>query len=295
MTKIIDGKKLAKDIKSEIKAQAAELKDRYGVAPGLSVLLVGDDPASNVYARSKERDARELGFNSEVVRLPAGATEREVLEFVRSRNENPDVHGILVQLPLPKQIDERKVVLAIDPDKDVDGFHPVNLGKLMLGYEGFAPCTPAGILEALKRYEIETAGKRAVILGRSNIVGKPLANMLLQKSGGNAIVTVCHTAAEDFSEFTRQADILVAAMGVPEIIKAEHIKEGAVVVDVGINRVDDSTKEKGYRLCGDVDFDSVNGKAGYITPVPGGVGLLTRTSLMKNTLAAAEKAMQKVR
>ncbi len=288
MAIIIDGKKIAQDIREELKIKTKKLIDEKGIQPGLAVLLVGDNPASKVYVNSKENACTEVGFKSIVLRKPAETTENEVLEIVKKWNNDPSIHGILVQLPLPKHIDENKVILAISPKKDVDGFHPESFGRLLIGLPGFVSCTPAGIMELLKRYNIETKGKHAVVIGRSNIVGKPIANLLYQKKEfANAIVTICHTGTDDIKYYTKQADILIAAVGVPELIKADYVKDGVVVIDVGINRVDDPTRPKGYRLTGDVQFDSVKEKAYAITPVPGGVGPMTIAMLLNNTYLSA--------
>lgn len=289
MAFIIDGKKISDEIKSEIKQRTEKLFSEKSIKPGLAVLLVGNDPASSIYVNSKAKACQSLGFNSIVEHLPEDTPESEVINIVNQWNADPSIHGILVQLPLPKHINETKVLLTIQPNKDVDGFHPENVGRLVIGLPGFVSCTPAGIFELLKRSNIETAGKHAVIVGRSNIVGKPIANILYQKKAfANAIVTICHTAAKDLSYYTKQADILVAAVGKPEIIRGEDVKDGVVVIDVGINRIEDPSTEKGYRIVGDVHFDSVSEKASAITPVPGGVGPMTIAMLMYNTLLSAE-------
>ena len=286
---LIDGKATSKSIKDELKIKTDELI-KSGTRPGLAVLLVGEDPASGVYVRSKEKSCLALGFHSVVERWEAESTEEKVLEQVEKWNHDDEIHGILVQLPLPKHIDEEKVLLSINPEKDVDGFHPVNLGKLMLGIEGHQPCTPKGIVELLARYDIETSGKHCVVVGRSNIVGKPITNLMYQKSShANCIVTICHSAASDLSYFTKQADILIAAIGRAEMITGDMVKDGVVIADVGINRVDDESRERGYRLCGDVDFDSVKQKCSAITPVPGGVGPMTIAMLMQNTYDSASR------
>lgn len=293
MATILDGKYYAEQIKAEVKQGAQRLQENFGVVPGLAVILVGDNPASQSYVKTKEKVSTEMGFYSLTERRPATISEEELLALIASFNAHPAIHGILVQLPLPKHINEQKVIAAIDPGKDVDGFHPVTLGKLMIGEETFKPCTPAGVQELLVRSGNDPAGKHVVIVGRSNIVGKPLAAMLFQKqAGANAIVTVVHTAAADISLYTRQADILVAAMGKAECITGDMIKEGAVVIDVGINRVDDPASPKGYKIVGDVHFPSAAEKAKAITPVPGGVGLMTVAMLMKNTLKAAQLSVQ---
>lgn len=288
MAIIIDGKKIAADIRGELKVKTADLFSKHGIKPGLALLLVGEDPASQVYVRSKGKACEEIGFHSIINRQSADISEEEVLNIIREWNSDPDIHGILVQLPLPKHIDENKIILSIDPSKDADGFHPESMGRLMIGLPGFVPCTPAGIMELLKRTSVDLKGKHAVVVGRSNIVGKPISNLMYQKNpDANAIVTICHTGTKDIAYYTKQADILIAAVGVPEIIKGDQVKDGVVVIDVGINRVDDPTKEKGYRLTGDVDFKTVEPKAYAITPVPGGVGPMTIAMLLTNTYQAA--------
>lgn len=285
---VIDGKKISQQIKSEVKAAAEKLQRERGITPGLAFILVGDNPASQSYVKSKGKACEELGFYSVTERVPATIAEGELLAMVERFNHDPNIHGILVQLPLPKHINEEKVIEAISPAKDVDGFHPVNVGKLMIGLDTFYPCTPYGIVELLKRYHINPAGKHVVVVGRSNIVGKPIANMLLQKKEwANAIVTVAHTAAKDLSYYTKQADILIAAVGKPKAITKEMVKPRVVVIDVGINRIGDLTSNTGTRLVGDVDFDNVKDIASAITPVPGGVGPMTIAMLMVNTLKAA--------
>ena len=283
---IIDGKQIAVDIRFEVKsgvnARIAEGKR----APALRVVLVGDDPASQSYVRGKKRASEEVGINAETLLQPANMREADLLALVDRLNNDPGVDGILVQLPLPDHIDEEKVILAVDPNKDVDGFHPVSVGRLVLGQDGFEPCTPAGIVELLRRSGVETAGAHAVIVGRSNIVGKPMATLLLRR-GVDCTVTVCHSRTRNLPEITRQADILIAAIGRASFITADMVKDGAAVIDVGINRVDDATRERGYRLVGDVDFEAVSEKAGWITPVPGGVGPMTIAMLLQNTLQAS--------
>lgn len=292
--KIIDGKQVAQDMRAELKEATAALKEKHGVVPGLVTILVGEDPASVSYVTAKQRAAKELGFHSIQDTQPVDITEAALLELVDRYNKDPDIHGILVQLPLPKHIDEPKVLLAIDPNKDVDGFHPINVGKLMIGEAVFLPCTPAGIQELLMRSGTETEGAEVVVVGRSNIVGKPIANILLQKQkGANATVTVCHTRTKDMAAHTRRADILIVAAGFPKAVTADMVKEGAVVIDVGVNRVGEkpSTKTPGKMVAilnGDVDFEAVKEKAGAITPVPGGVGPMTITMLMVNTLKGAK-------
>ena len=284
---IIDGKKVAAEIRSELKTEIDKLKSAGKKVPGLVVILVGTDPASEIYVRNKAKACEEIGMKSKVELRDKEISEEDLLSLVNQYNNNDDFHGILVQLPLPKHINEDKIIDAISPKKDVDGFHPISIGKLVIGKDTFKSCTPAGIQELLIRYNIETKGKHVVVLGRSNIVGKPIANILLQKKEfANSIVTVCHSAAKDVSVYTKQADILIAAIGSSEFVKADMVKDGVVVIDVGINRVEDSTKPKGYRLTGDVAFDEVSKKASYITPVPGGVGPMTIAMLLKNTFKA---------
>ncbi len=288
MAEIIDGKKLAEDIRREVKEETAELKSKHGITPGLAFILVGDNPASQSYVRSKEKACAEAGFFSVTERMSDATSEQALLDKVRQFNGDPNIHGLLVQLPLPAQINESRVIEAIDPNKDVDGFHPYNVGKLMIGEDTLKPCTPAGVQEMLVRSGNDPAGKHVVIVGRSNIVGKPVANILFQKqAGANAVVTVAHTGARDLSAFTKTADILIAAIGKPRFITGEMLRQGVVVIDVGINRVPDSSAKNGYRIVGDVDFDSASKVAKAITPVPGGVGLMTVAMLLKNTLKAA--------
>ncbi len=282
---LIDGKRVSEEIKLEIKAEIDELSQRGKRVPGLVVILIGDNPASESYVKNKAKSCTEIGMKSVLERRDANCTENELLDLIYSYNENPEFDGILVQLPLPKHIDEKKIINAVSPKKDVDGFHPVSVGNLVIGDDTFFPCTPAGIQELLKRYDINPSGKHVVVVGRSNIVGKPIANMLFQKKPyANAVVTICHTGASDLSVFTRQADILIAAAGVPGFIKGDMVREGCVVIDVGINRVEDASRKTGYRLTGDVDFESVAPKSSYITPVPGGVGPMTIAMLLSNTL-----------
>ena len=289
---ILSGKEVSLAVKSDLKDRIAKLKEK-GVAPGLTAVLVGEDPASQVYVHSKERQSGKLGFNSQVLRLDENTSQTVLLQVVKDLNEDDNVHGILVQLPLPKHIDSQLIIEAIEPNKDVDGFHPVSVGKLVLDLDGFVSCTPAGILEIMKYYKIETSGKHVVVVGRSNIVGKPMANLMIQKKAlGNATVTLVHTRTPDMGVHTRQADILIAAAGVPEFITEDMVKAGAVVIDVGINRVDDASTEKGYRLVGDVDFAGVSEKCTAITPVPGGVGPMTIAMLLSNTVKSAENSLK---
>lgn len=286
MAQIIDGRAISAEVRKDIKQGVDELLLSGRKAPFLSVVLVGDDPASASYVRGKHRAAAEVGIESDTLTYPATIPEDELLQIVRRLNENPDVNGILVQLPLPDHIDDQKIIDTIDPAKDVDCFHPANVGKLMLGLPGFQPATPAGIMELLRRSGIEISGKRVVIIGRSNIVGKPLANLMIQK-GVDATVTVCHSRTVNLPDITRQADILIAAMGRAEFVTADMVKEGVVIIDVGMNRVDDASRERGYRLTGDVAYEEVAEKASFITPVPGGVGPMTIALMLQNTLDAA--------
>jgi methylenetetrahydrofolate dehydrogenase (NADP+)/methenyltetrahydrofolate cyclohydrolase len=281
---LIDGKKVAAEIRSELKEKISLLKSEGKNIPGLVAIIVGDDPASQIYVSSKGKACEEIGMRSKIEKLPADISEAELLNIIASYNSNNNYHGILVQLPLPKHINEDRVIETISPKKDVDGFHPVSVGNLVIGKDTFASCTPAGIQELLLRYKIETKGKHVVVVGRSNIVGKPIANIMLQKAAGaNSIVTIVHSAAPDISYYTKQADILVAAIGKAEMIKPEMVKEGVVVIDVGINRIEDKTTTKGYRIVGDVAFEAVSEKASFITPVPGGVGPMTIAMLLRNT------------
>lgn len=287
---LIDGVAIAREIRQEVAERAARLAER-GVRPGLAVVLVGDDPASAVYVRSKGRACDEAGMYGSTIQLPATTTQAELLEVVNGLNADPRIHGILVQMPLPRQLDPDAVIRAIDPRKDVDGFHPMNVGKLLIGErDGFVPCTPAGIQEMLRRSNIETAGAECVIVGRSNIVGKPMAALLMQDAvGANGTVTVCHRHTRDLASHTKRADILIVAAGRAGLVSADMIRPGAVVIDVGMNRIDDPTSPRGYRLVGDVDFESVSQVASRITPVPGGVGPMTIAMLMSNTVRAAER------
>ncbi len=288
--KIISGTETAKAIREELAVEVAELKEKNNIVPGLVTVLVGEDPASQSYVTAKNKTAKNLGIHSEQISLAATTSEQDLLELIDKYNKDEKIHGILVQLPLPKHINEANVLYAIDPAKDVDGFHPVNVGKMMLGETCFLPCTPHGILELLVRAGVETSGAEVVVLGRSNIVGKPIANLMLQKRrGGNATVTLCHTRTKDLAFHTRRADILIAAVGVPKVVTADMVKEGVVVIDVGVNRIG-MTKEGKALLAGDVDFETIKEKAAAITPVPGGVGPMTITMLMKNTVQSAKMA-----
>jgi len=288
---IIDGKQVAADMREELKKEVAKLKEQ-GVVPGLGVILVGEDPASKSYVTAKERTCEEIGIYSDDNRLAPDTSQQELMALVERMNKDPKIHGILVQLPLPKHLNETEVLLSIDPAKDVDGFHPMNVGKMVVGEESFLPCTPHGVIQLLVRSGVTIEGAEVVIVGRSNIVGKPLANMLIQKKPQrNATVTVCHTRTKDLAAHTRRADILIAAAGRPNTITADMVKEGVVVIDVGVNRVEDATKKRGYRLVGDVDFEAVKEKASLITPVPGGVGPMTITMLMYNTVESARRTI----
>ena len=287
---LIDGVAIARSVREDVAREVAELK-RRGITPGLTVVLVGDDPASAVYVKSKGKACIEAGMSEKTVRLPASTSQDELLELVDRLNDDPAVHGILVQMPLPKQIDADTVIRRLRADKDVDGFHPVNVGKLLIGErDGFAPCTPAGVQELLLRSGVDTRGMECVVIGRSNIVGKPMAALLVQdRPGANATVTVCHRHTRDLAGHTRRADLLIAAAGRPGVVTREMVKPGAVVIDVGINRVKDPGAKSGYRLVGDVDFEGVRQVASLITPVPGGVGPMTIAMLLRNTVRAAER------
>jgi len=291
---IIDGKKIAAEIKQEIKVETETLKRERGITPGLAFIIVGDNPASQSYVRMKGKGCDEVGFYSVTERLPEQTNEAELLRVIDRFNNDPKIHGILVQLLLPKHINEHKIINAIDYRKDVDGFHPINLGRLMIGEPCFKPATPAGVQELLMRSGNDPSGKHVVIVGRSNIVGKPVMNILLQKQkGANAVVTIAHTGAPDISVYTKQADILIAAMGKPECIRGEMIKPGAVVIDVGTNQIDDPSAKNGHRLVGDVHFESASKVASAITPSPGGVGPMTIAMVLKNTLLAAQGKIYK--
>ena len=284
---ILDGKALAEEIRGEVAMGVAEMQQKHGITPGLAAVLVGDDPASAIYVRNKRRACDEVGMVSNTILLPADSTNEQVLAQVQALNNDPRFHGILVQLPLPVQVDERLIMESLDPSKDVDGLHPFNVGKLVQGRADFVPGTPAGIQQILLRSGHDPAGANVVVCGRSDIVGKPMAILLMQRAdGANATVTICHTRTKNMADITRQADILVSAIGSPNVITADMVKEGAVVIDVGINRVDDDSRKSGYRLVGDVNFEAVSEKASAITPVPGGVGPMTIAMLLVNTLTA---------
>ncbi len=287
---ILDGKKVSNDIKDEIAVQVSKMKERGEKVPHLAAVLVGNDGASLTYVGSKVRSCKKIGFESTLIHLPEETTEEELLAQVVSLNMNSDIDGYIVQLPLPKHIDEQKVLMAVDPDKDVDGFHPTNFGKMALDMDSFIPATPFGIMELLRRYNVDTEGKHTVVIGRSHIVGRPISILMSQKGkAANSTVTLTHSRTKDLTTFTKDADIVVSALGVPDFLKANMVKEGVVIIDVGITRVADETKAKGYYITGDVDFDEVSQKASYITPVPGGVGPMTIAMLLKNTLIARER------
>lgn len=287
---LIDGKKISAEIKQELADQVSHLRAEGEKIPHLAAILVGNDPASETYVASKVKACKEVGFKSTELRYPADITEKELLEVVKKLNEDADIDGYIVQLPLPSHITEQKILLAIDPDKDVDGFHPCNVGKMVTGLPAYLPATPAGIVELLKRYQIATRGKHCVVIGRSNIVGTPMSILMSRKDKyADCTVTLCHSRTQNIAEITRQADILIVALGVPHFVKADMVKEGAVVVDVGIHRVASEKTKSGFRLIGDVDFDEVAPKCSYITPVPGGVGPMTIVSLLQNTLLAAKR------
>lgn len=287
---LLDGRKISGDIKDEIATEVASMLNRNEKVPHLAAVIVGNDGASLTYVGSKVKACQRVGFESTLKQLPESTTEEELLQVVAELNANPEIDGYIVQLPLPKHIDENKILLAVDPDKDVDGFHPANFGKMALELESFISATPYGIIEMLRRSNIETSGKHAVVIGRSNIVGRPISILLSQKGdAGNATVTLAHSRTKNLADLTKQADIVVSALGVPNFLKADMVKEGAVIVDVGITRVSDPSREKGYYICGDVDFGPVSKKAAYITPVPGGVGPMTIAMLLKNTLLARQR------
>jgi len=291
--KIMRGSTVSEEIRAEVTERAKELKEKKGVTPALAVVLVGEDPASVSYVTGKSTACQEVGIYEETIRLPEDTKEDELLQLVDRLNNDPKFHGILVQLPLPRHIDESKVLNTLLPTKDVDGFHPVNVGKLLIGEPDFIPCTPHGIQQMLIRSGYDPAGQHVVICGRSNLVGKPLAAILMQKrEGANATVTVCHTRTRDLPSITRQADILVVAAGSPKMVTADMVREGTVVIDVGVNRVEDATRKSGFRLVGDTDFDAIKEKAEAITPVPGGVGPMTITMLLVNTVRAAELSLR---
>ena len=288
--KILDGKKVSNQIKEEITVEVAKMKQQGEKVPHLAAVLVGNDGASLTYVGSKVRSCKKIGFESTLIHLPEETTEEELLKQVDQLNNDPNIDGYIVQLPLPEHIDEEKVLMAVDPDKDVDGFHPTNFGKMALDMETFVSATPFGIMELLKRYQVETEGKHTVVIGRSHIVGRPISILMSQNgSPGNSTVTLAHSRTKNLKELTLQADIVISALGVPKFLKADMVKEGVTIIDVGITRVPDNTYEKGYYITGDVDFENVSKKASYITPVPGGVGPMTIAMLLKNTLLARER------
>lgn len=291
---ILDGKKISNQIKEEITVEVAQIRERGEKVPHLAAVLVGNDGASLTYVGSKVRSCKKIGFESTLIHLPEETTEEELLQHVADLNANPDIDGYIVQLPLPKHIDEEKVLMAVDPDKDVDGFHPTNFGKMALEMESFISATPFGIMELLRRYNVETEGKHTVVIGRSHIVGRPISILMSQKGkAANSTVTLTHSRTKDIASITRQADIVVSALGVPNFLKDDMVKEGVVIIDVGITRVPDASRERGYYITGDVDFENVSKKASYITPVPGGVGPMTIAMLLKNTLLARERHQAK--
>lgn len=284
---LLDGKKTAKDIKNEIAVEVQKIKDNGGKVPHLAAVIVGSNGASLTYVESKVKSCQQIGFESTLVALPEETTQEQLLVKIKELNEDDDLDGYIVQLPLPKHIDEQKILMAIDPDKDVDGFHPANFGKMALDMETFLPATPYGIMELLERYKVETAGKHTVVIGRSHIVGRPMSILMSRKGyPGDSTVTLTHSRTKNIEEFTKNADIIITALGVPNYLKADMVKDGVVVIDVGITRVDDVSSPKGYKITGDVDFDGVSKKASFITPVPGGVGPMTIAMLLKNTLLA---------
>ncbi|MCK5677179.1 MAG: bifunctional methylenetetrahydrofolate dehydrogenase/methenyltetrahydrofolate cyclohydrolase FolD [Flavobacteriaceae bacterium] len=286
---ILDGKKTSNDIKDEIAIEVTKRKSEGKKTPHLAAILVGTDGASMTYVNSKVKSCEKVGFNSTLIDLPEDTTEEQLLNEIKDLNNDKDIDGFIVQLPLPKQIDEQKVLMAVDPNKDVDGFHPVNVGKMTLDLPTFLPATPYGIMELLERYKVETSGKNVVVIGRSHIVGRPMSILLSQKrSVGNATVTITHSRTKNLEKITKEADIIVAALGKAEFLTGDMVKEGVTIIDVGITRVKDDSKKRGYRLAGDVDFESVSKKAAYITPVPGGVGPMTIAMLLKNTLLACK-------
>lgn len=291
---VLDGKKIAEDIKDEIAAEVSQMKSRGEKLPHLAAVLVGNNGASLTYVGSKVKSCEKVGFESTLIALPEETTEAELLLQIKELNENAEIDGYIVQLPLPKHIDEQKILMAVDADKDVDGFHPTNFGKMALEMETFLPATPYGIMELLKRYQVETAGKNVVVIGRSHIVGRPVSILLSRKGyPGDATVTLTHSRTKNIEEITKEADIIISALGVPHFLKADMVKEGVTVVDVGITRVPDADAAKGYVIAGDVDFENVSKKAAFITPVPGGVGPMTIAMLLKNTLLARARRVEK--
>lgn len=292
---LIDGKIISEQIKAEIAKEVEEIKKKGGKVPHLAAILVGNDGASETYVAHKVKDCEQVGFKSTLVRLDASTSEETLINEINKINADKDIDGLIVQLPLPKHISENKIIELIDPAKDVDGFHPINIGRMVIGLPAYVSATPAGIIELLKRYKIQTAGKNCVVIGRSNIVGKPVSNLLIQKGEvGDATVTICHSRTKNLKDICNKADIIIAALGSAEFVTADMVKEGAVVIDVGITRVESKTSKSGFKLIGDVKFDEVAPKCSYITPVPGGVGPMTRVSLLQNTLSSAKKVIYKV-
>ena len=292
---LLDGKKVSEDIKNEIAAEVAQMKSNGEKVPHLAAIIVGNDGASLTYVGSKVKSCERVGFESTLIKMPSTTSETELLKKIKELNKNDDIDGFIVQLPLPKQIDTQKIIMAICPTKDVDGFHPENFGKMALDMSTFIPATPFGILELLERYNVETKGKHTVVIGRSHIVGRPMSILMGRKGfPGNSTVTVTHSHSKNINQITSQADIIISALGVPNFLKAEMVKDDVVIIDVGITRVVDETTEKGYKIVGDVDFDNVSKKASYITPVPGGVGPMTIAMLLKNTLLARERRRMKI-
>jgi len=292
---LIDGHSTARTIREELTLLTEKLHNSSGLTPGLALLLVGNNPASEIYVSNKAKACQEIGVHSIIHRMPKETSQEEIVALIDKWNEDSSIHGILVQLPLPDHVNSNVILEQINPSKDVDGFHPSNVGKLVLGLPGFVPCTPLGIIELMKRYSIDPSGKHVVVLGRSNIVGKPMANLLYHKRDfSNAIVTICHTGTKDIREYTRQADILIAAVGVPKLVTIDHVKEGVVIFDVGINRIEAPNTTKGYRLCGDVDFNSVLPYCSAITPVPKGVGPMTIAMLLSNTVHSARTTIKEL-
>jgi len=291
---LIDGKIISEQIKAEIAKEVEEIKKKGGKIPHLAAILVGNDGASETYVAHKVKDCEQVGFKSTLIRFNASVSEEILINEIKRINEDRDIDGLIVQLPVPRHISENKIIEAIDPAKDVDGFHPINIGRMVIGLPAYVSATPAGIIELLRRYKIQTAGKNCVVIGRSNIVGKPISNLLIQKSDvGDATVTICHSRTKNLKEICCEADIIIAALGSAEFVKADMVKDGAVVIDVGITRVESTTSKSGFKLLGDVKFDEVAPKCSYITPVPGGVGPMTRVSLLQNTLLSAKKVIYK--
>lgn len=291
---IIDGKTISEQIKAEIAREVEDIKKKGGKTPHLAAILVGNDGASETYVAHKVKDCEQVGFTSTLLRFDPSITEEELINEIKKVNANPDIDGLIVQLPVPAHISDNKIIETIDPAKDVDGFHPINVGRMVIGLPAYVSATPAGIIELMRRYKIETAGKKCVVIGRSNIVGKPISNLLIQKADvGDATVTICHSRTKDLKAICKDADIIIAALGRSEFVTADMVKDGAVVIDVGITRVTSATTKSGFKLVGDVKYDEVAPKCSYITPVPGGVGPMTRVALLQNTLLSAKRAIYK--